>query len=542
MKKILTAAVCACMLFGAGAHADILKSGSSVTVSYEKLSEKPFDLLVYIFKPGTDLSDGKIDNADMQKLFYMEQRKSAAEFSDTLTFNENDDEGIYYVVRGGFEEDVPLGDRMESFAYLKANTEKEIVARLNSAADYSALKTVMETYDGFAWIIDKDNEIYKKYSGIFYKTFFDNFGGSFTDTGDAEKFFEKTCIILNIDSLKGSELTAAIGKLELTDDEFYKNNSRAVTEVYEKYTDKGKSIKELQKTLAEAVAVTDVNMSDSENVLAAVKRYPEIFSVSFDGEFKNVSEAQMARALYHKNFVRANEVDAAFNAQLKALSNGSGSGSGSGGGSSGGKSSGGTSFSPAASSNIDSDFMSSLSDKRIFNDIDQCEWARDYIESVYRRQIMIGSDGYFRPNDYLKREELVKIAVLAKELDTNTDEVKHFDDVAKDDWFYPYIQTAVSNGIVNGIDDTVFGTGRNVSRQEAAAMLYRAFGAEESEETAYTPFADHDEISDYALNAVNYLAANNVLSGFTDNTFRPHDMLTRAQAAKIICELLRQGG
>ena len=43
MKKILTAAVCACMLFGAGAHADILKSGSSVTVSYEKLSEKPFD-------------------------------------------------------------------------------------------------------------------------------------------------------------------------------------------------------------------------------------------------------------------------------------------------------------------------------------------------------------------------------------------------------------------------------------------------------------------------------------------------------------------
>ena len=186
--------------------------------------------------------------------------------------------------------------------------------------------------------------------------------------------------------------------------------------------------------------------------------------------------------------------------------------------------------------------MSGLSDKRIFNDIDQCEWARDYIESVYRRQIMIGSDGYFRPNDYLKREELVKIAVLAKELDTNTDEVKHFDDIAKDDWFYPYIQAAVSNGIVNGIDDTLFGTGRNVSRQEAAAMLYRAFGAEESEETAYTPFADHDEISDYALNAVNYLAANNVLSGFTDNTFRPHDMLTRAQAAKIICELLRQGG
>ncbi len=539
MKKILTAAVCACMLFGAGAHADILKSGSSVTVSYEKLSEKPFDLLVYIFKPGTDLSDGKIDNADMQKLFYMEQRKSVSKFSDTLTFNENDDEGIYYVVRGGFEEDVPLGDRMESFTYLKANTEKEIVAKLNSAADYSALKTVMEKYDGFAWIIDKDNEIYKKYSDIFYKTFFDNFGGGFTDTDDAEKLFEKTCIILNIDSLKGSELTAAIGKLELTDDEFYKNNSRAVTEVYEKYTDKGKSMKELQKTLAEAVAVTDVNMSDSENVLAAVKRYPEIFSVSFDGEFKNISEAQMARALYHKNFVRANEVDAAFNAQLKALSNGSGSGSG---GSSGGKSSGGTSFSPAASSNIDSDFMSGLSDKRIFNDIDQCEWARDYIESVYRRQIMIGSDGYFRPNDYLKREELVKIAVLAKELDTNTDEVKHFDDIAKDDWFYPYIQAAVSNGIVNGIDDTVFGTGRNVSRQEAAAMLYRAFGAEKSEETEYTPFADHDEISDYALNAVNYLAANNVLSGFTDNTFRPHDMLTRAQAAKIICELLRQGG
>ena len=151
---------------------------------------------------------------------------------------------------------------------------------------------------------------------------------------------------------------------------------------------------------------------------------------------------------------------------------------------------------------------------------------------------MIGDNGYFRPNDFLKREELVKITVLAKEWTLENNAVKNFEDISENDWFYPYVQTAVSNGAVSGISDTLFGTGQNVSRQEAAAMLYRTFGNDEAPQSEIG-FYDSNEISDYAVNAIGWLSEKNVISGFPDNTFRPNEGLTRAQAAKIIYELLK---
>lgn len=534
MKKILTAAVCAGMIFTASAYADVTKDGNSVTVSYTKLAEKPFDVLVYVFKPQAKLADGKIDAEDMQQLFRAETRKSAVDFSDTFNMMDSDDEGIYHVVIGGFQDNTK---RFESFVHLKSDSETRIVSELNAAESTSALKDVFEAYDGFAWETDKENAAYKNNLGEFYNVLFENFKGSFKKTEDAVSAFDKTCTILEINTLKGDSLISAIEKLGLTDSEFYKSHTKETAAVYEKYTDKGKNIEVLKKSLAEAIAVTDLNLSNMENVLAALKRYPNVFSVSFDGDFKKVSESQMARALYHKNFVRAKEADDAFNARLKELSGNKISNTGGGGG---GNSSGGTKtgFTPAASSGVNSDFIENLSDNKIFADTDSCEWAKDYIESMYRRQIMIGDNGYFRPNDFLKREELVKITALAKEWTLENNAVKNFDDISENDWFYPYVQTAVSNGAVSGISDTLFGTGQNVSRQEAAAILYRTFGNNEAPQSEIG-FYDSNEISDYAVNAIGWLSEKNVISGFPDNTFRPNEGLTRAQAAKIIYELLK---
>ena len=51
-------------------------------------------------------------------------------------------------------------------------------------------------------------------------------------------------------------------------------------------------------------------------------------------------------------------------------------------------------------------------------------------------------------------------------------------------------------------------------------------------------FSDHEAIADYAKNAVDKLTELGVLNGYEDNTFRPTDNATRAEAAKMIYALL----
>ena len=82
----------------------------------------------------------------------------------------------------------------------------------------------------------------------------------------------------------------------------------------------------------------------------------------------------------------------------------------------------------------------------------------------------------------------------------------------------------------------MFGTGRNITRQDMAVMTYNALKPKNTE--AEYEFADNDDISDYAIQSVFELAALNVINGFDDNSFRPRQTATRAQAAKIICSVL----
>ena len=54
--------------------------------------------------------------------------------------------------------------------------------------------------------------------------------------------------------------------------------------------------------------------------------------------------------------------------------------------------------------------------------------------------------------------------------------------------------------------------------------------------------SDFDSISPYARESVDYMLKSGVISGFAeDNTFRPADYATRAQAAVIIYKVLQEG-
>ena len=113
-----------------------------------------------------------------------------------------------------------------------------------------------------------------------------------------------------------------------------------------------------------------------------------------------------------------------------------------------------------------------------------------------------------------------------------------FTDVKSTDWFYSYVNKAVEEGIVLGIGDNKFGPYTNITRQDFAVMTVRMLGVAVDDKLTI-PYTDSDKISEYAKNAVAYCAANKILSGYEDMTFRPQQNITREEAAKILAVALK---
>ena len=174
-----------------------------------------------------------------------------------------------------------------------------------------------------------------------------------------------------------------------------------------------------------------------------------------------------------------------------------------------------------------------------FSDLDESHWAYNPVTELAKKGIVNGYDGKFNPNANVTREEFVKMLVTAVGIETESANV--FEDVADDAWYAPYVSAAKNSGIVNGISETHFGTGLYITRQDIAVMLYNTLKDitfEESEKEV--PFADEEEISDYAKEPVRVLTLINMIEGRDENRFAPTENATRAEAAALIYRLINQ--
>ena len=134
------------------------------------------------------------------------------------------------------------------------------------------------------------------------------------------------------------------------------------------------------------------------------------------------------------------------------------------------------------------------------------------------------------------REALVKMIVDAKNILNNSAECD-FTDLPSDFWAYRYVASAVENNIVSGYEDSSFGIGNNITRQDMAVMLVRAAGIVAD---GGCDFADSDQISGYAKDSVAAMRQYGIINGYEDNTFRPGKSATRAEAAKIIYDMIER--
>lgn len=163
-----------------------------------------------------------------------------------------------------------------------------------------------------------------------------------------------------------------------------------------------------------------------------------------------------------------------------------------------------------------------------FMDVADSHWAHESVSALSSKGIINGyPNGDFRPSDNITRAEFAQIVKRAFSI---SGEASEFTDVPKDAWYYEAVSALASNGYISGFDGK-YNPDDDITREDAALIIFRCLGIGAS---GTVSFIDSDSFSSYSKDAVATLASLGILNGYEDGTFKPNGEITRAEAAKII--------
>lgn len=144
---------------------------------------------------------------------------------------------------------------------------------------------------------------------------------------------------------------------------------------------------------------------------------------------------------------------------------------------------------------------------------------------------------YYNPDKIMTRIEFSSLIskYLGINLDEfkNT-ELSYTDNAEILDWMLPYAKAMTGLSVINGIDGA-FKPNEPLSRAQAATIMGRLTPEEEKMEIL--KFDDMEQIPEWAYPHFSKLIKYKILNGYADNTVKPLKNVTRAEAATIIYNL-----
>lgn len=171
-------------------------------------------------------------------------------------------------------------------------------------------------------------------------------------------------------------------------------------------------------------------------------------------------------------------------------------------------------------------------------------WTADYTDFLYNANITTGyEDGTFRPNQNITRAQFAVMLYRYLKMDGGQYEnagLPFADLDSIPSYALPAIRALYQEGIINGSTgqdgQVYFHPGNSLTRAQASAMIGRT--QEKGYASAAASFSDAASIPAYADYYIRTMAAQGVISGYTDGTFRPTANITRGQMAKILYTLM----
>lgn len=173
----------------------------------------------------------------------------------------------------------------------------------------------------------------------------------------------------------------------------------------------------------------------------------------------------------------------------------------------------------------------------LFTDVKQSDWFYEDVVYVKNKNLMNGTgEKTFSPVSPTTRGMLVTVLWRMEGSPVAETEVQ-FADVAPDAFYRSAVAWATEKGVAGGYSSASFGPEDAITREQMAAVFYRYAAYKKydvSGRAELEGFADAVQISDYAVEAMQWANAGGIITGTSAVTLEPKGKASRAQTAAIL--------
>ncbi len=170
-----------------------------------------------------------------------------------------------------------------------------------------------------------------------------------------------------------------------------------------------------------------------------------------------------------------------------------------------------------------------------FKDLSSNHWAYEYIMYLTSKNVINGyNDRTFKPSGTITNAEFIKLVVMAALpdwIDINDAEsnLNH--------WAGPYVWIAERYGVVTSGSINMSNIDKPITRIEMVRIISRADILMKGNSLATNDkvkFKDVISLSNEDLLYLKHSCSKKLITGYSDNTFKPYNNMTRAEAATMI--------
>ncbi len=164
-------------------------------------------------------------------------------------------------------------------------------------------------------------------------------------------------------------------------------------------------------------------------------------------------------------------------------------------------------------------------------------WSYEAVTAAVENGLLHGSGGKLYPENNLTRAEMATIINRAFGA-TETADISAYTDVATAAWYYSDIGKAVKMGTFYGDSSGTMRPNDSITREEAFAVIARAFKLSGGSESALDKFSDKGKISNWAKDALASLAAADYIQG-SGGQLNPKEYISRQEFAQLMFNILK---
>ena len=176
----------------------------------------------------------------------------------------------------------------------------------------------------------------------------------------------------------------------------------------------------------------------------------------------------------------------------------------------------------------DGDTVKVVDNSKTFDDVSDNYWGAEAVAFASSRELFAGTSATtFAPDTAMTRAMIVTVLARFEGVDTTTGST----------WYEAGQQWAMQNGISDGSNME-----QGLTREQLATMLYRYAQSKGYDTTqggmAVREYADYEQISGYAMEAMTWAVNTGLISGTSTTTLSPQGEATRAQVATILMRFI----